>query len=144
MKRWKSDISTIINSFKRGSTLSLMWNLFTYFILALASCETNSFQFEEDYTHWVILVQSNTLSSLKCQRRLTLSQLRHVWHKGKIKRHYIEIHTPIIFFGEHLQKPQLNYLPVQNATRLFYMYLMFLFLTKLVIIATNLIWGNQS
>ena len=33
----------------------------------------------------------------------------------KKKKLSIEIHTPIIFVSEHLQKPQQNYLPVQNA-----------------------------
>ena len=88
MKRWKSDISTIINSFKRGSTLPLMWNLFTYFILALASCETNSFQFEEDYTQsntgaikYLIVTQvSEKINSLTAQACVTQRKNKKALH----------------------------------------------------------------
>ena len=64
--------------------------------------------------------QSNTLSSLKCQGRLTLSRLMiHVRQNCTTeKKKYFKIvviHTPIIPANEYLQKPQQNYMPVNCA-----------------------------
>ena len=62
--------------------------------------------------------QSNTLSSLMCQGRLTLSRLiMHVRRNCTTEKIFqnVVIHTPIIPANEYLQKPQQNYMPVNYA-----------------------------